>query len=187
MNIKGKKVTLRAIERRDIESLHKWSNDPDVTSMLGGWHFPSSTYDQEKWFESLSKDDLNKRFAIDSEQATLIGLANLVNINWKDRNAFHGIFIGDTGNRGKGNGIDTVMAISRYAFEELGFNRLDTTIISYNEPSVELYTKKCGWKIEGVKKKYYFRKNEWWDQLILGLTRDDYFGLIEENDYWNKS
>jgi RimJ/RimL family protein N-acetyltransferase len=120
-------------------------------------------------------NDDSQRFAIDNEETKIIGIANLVNINWKDRNAFHGMLIGDKSSRNKGYGVDTVMAICRYAFEELGLIRLDTTIISCNEPSINLYTKKCGWSVEGVKKNYYFRKNTWWDQLILGLTAHDYF------------
>ncbi|HMR18256.1 MAG TPA: GNAT family protein [Sphingobacterium sp.] len=184
MNIRGKKIVLRAIEKRDLELLHKWSNDPDINYMLGGWHFPSSMQDQEKWFESLSLGSNNQRFAIDAPDLGLIGMANLVDINWKDRNAFHGMLLGDKDIRGNGFGIDTIMAISRFAFEELGLMRMNTTIISYNEPSIGVYTKKCGWVVEGVKKNQYFRKNQWWNEFIVGITRDDYFNLIKENNYW---
>ena len=180
MNIKGEKVTLRAIEKGDLELLHKWSNDPDSNYMLGGWHFPSSTSDQDKWYETLSLTSLNQRFAIDTEDHGLIGTANLVNINWKDRNAFHGMLLGDKDIRGKGYGVDTIMTISRYAFEELGLVRLDGNMISYNKPSIGVYTKKCGWKVEGTKKNYWFRKNQWWDQIIVGITREDYFELLKK-------
>ena len=40
MNIKGKIVTLRAIEKKDIDLLHKWSNDPEINYMLGWLAFP---------------------------------------------------------------------------------------------------------------------------------------------------
>ena len=53
----------------------------------------------------------------------------------------------------KRNGTDTVMAIMKYAFEELQLNRLDGTIIEYNEPSRRLYYDKCGWMVEGVRRK----------------------------------
>ena len=184
MNIKGKKVVLRAIEKADLELLHKWSNDPEINYMLGGWHFPSSMQDQEKWFASLSLGSNNQRFAIDAPDLGLIGMANLVDINWKDRNAFHGMLLGNKDTRGKGYGIDTVMAINRFAFEELGLMRMNTTIIASNEPSIGVYTKKCGWVIEGIKKNHYFRKNQWWDEVVAGITREDYFNLIEENNYW---
>ena len=182
MNIKGKTVLLRAIDKGDLEQLHKWSNDPDINYLLGGWHFPSSLQGQEEWFNSLSLNSLNQRFAITIPGTGLIGMANLVDINWKDRNAFHGMLLGESDFRGKGYGTDTVMALARYAFEELGLNRLDTTIISYNETSIALYTKKCGWKIDGVKKGYYFRKNQWWDQILLGITREDYNEWVKQHN-----
>ena len=113
-------------------------------------------------------------------------MANLVEINWKDRNAFHGMLLGEKDLRGKGYGVDTIMAISRYAFEELGLMRLDSTIISNNEASIAVYTKRCGWQIEGVKKNAYFRRNKWWNQLVIGITRDDYFNLLKDNNYWDE-
>jgi RimJ/RimL family protein N-acetyltransferase len=186
MNIRGKKVTLRAIEREDLDLLCRWSNDPDINYMLGGWHFPSSQTDQQKWYDSLSVNSNNQRFAIDTEEMGLIGMANLVDINWKDRNAFHGMLLGDKDMRGKGYGIDTIMTMSKYAFEELGLMRMNGSMISYNEASIGVYTKKCGWVIEGIKKNHYFRKNQWWDQVVVGIERQDYFNLIQESDYWKE-
>ncbi|NND64074.1 MAG: GNAT family N-acetyltransferase [Flavobacteriaceae bacterium] len=174
MNIIGKKVVLRAIEQEDLKSINKWSNDPEINYKLGGWHFPSSMQDQQKWYENLSVKSNNQRFAIETFKGELIGVANLVEINWKDRNAFHGMLLGDSTIRGKGYGTDTVMTLAKYAFEELGLKRLDTTIIANNEASLGLYMNKCGWKQEGVKKDYYFRKNAWWDMIILGLTASDF-------------
>jgi RimJ/RimL family protein N-acetyltransferase len=186
MIIKGKKVLLRAIEIEDLGFLHKWSNDPEINYMLGGWHFPSSKQDQEKWFNSLSLNSTNQRFAIETEDLGLIGMANIVDLNWKDRNAFHGMLLGDKDMRGKGYGVDTIMAINRYAFEELGLMRLNGSMISYNDSSIGVYTKKCGWQIEGMKKNHYFRKNQWWDEVVVGITKEDYFNLIKENNYWDK-
>ena len=182
MNIKGNKVTLRAIEEKDLELLHKWSNDPEINYMLGGWHFPSSMKDQVQWFNSLNLSSTNQRFAIDTEDSGLIGMINLVNINWKDRRAFSGLLLGDKEMRGKGYGFDSVMTMNKYAFEELGLKRLDSTIISYNEASVNVYVNKCGWAVEGVKKNAYFRKNQWWDEIVIGITDDDYFTFMKKSD-----
>jgi len=184
MNYHGKRITLRAIEQSDLELLQQWSNDRSINYQLGGWHFPSSKRDQQKWFDSLSVHSNDQRFAIQSDYGDLIGMANLVSINWKDGNAIHGMLLGDTENRGKGYGVDTIMTIGKYAFEELGLKRLDTTIIAYNEASLGVYMNKCGWKQEGIKKDYYFRKNKRWDQVILGITAEDYAALVNENGYW---
>jgi len=184
MNIKGKKVTLRALEKSDLSLMLKWSNDPELQYWLGGWHFPSSMATMEKWLERISEDQSNLRFAIENEEEGLIGSANLVEINWKDRNAFTGMMLGDTNNRSKGYGTDTVMAIMRYAFEELGLERLDTTIIEYNKPSLKLYCDKCAWEKEGVKKNWYWRKNRYWGKIILGINHNNYLELIKQNKYW---
>jgi RimJ/RimL family protein N-acetyltransferase len=185
MSILGKKVTLRAVEREDLDLLHLWSNDPDTQAQLGGWNFPPSRTVQDQWFERIQTDRLNQRFAIVTEDLGLIGTANLVDINWKDRNASHGLMLGDKDIRGKGYGVDIVMTVMRYAFEELGFERLDATIISYNAPSIKLFTEKCGWVIEGRKENWYWRKNQYWDKIMLGITRMQYAVLLESNNYWS--
>ena len=185
MNIQGKKVLLRAIEESDLESLHRWANDPAIWPLLAGWHFPTSMQDQRKWYASLSVQSLHQRFAIQAPDVGLIGTANLVDINWKDRNAFHGMMLGDVDIRGKGYGKDTIMTMMRYAFEELGLERLDGSMIEYNEASLAVYTRKCAWKEEGRQRNYYFRQNRYWDKIIVGVTRTDYFALVEENGYWD--
>lgn len=180
MNIKGKKVTLRAIEQGDLQSLHKWANDPEIQYWLGGWHFPTNSSDQQNWFSTLDVKSLNQRFAIEVDDLGLIGIANLVDIDWKNKNAFHGMLLGDKDIRGMGYGVDTVMAMMRFAFEELGLERLDGSMIEYNEASLKMYIHKCGWKEEGRQRNWYFRKNRFWDKIIVGITKDDYFELIKK-------
>ena len=184
MNVRGKKVLLRAIEEKDLPILHKWANDPEIWYILAGWHFPTSEKDQRAWFESLSASSKEQRFAVETENLGLIGTANLVNINWKDRNAYHGMMLGNKDTRGKGYGMDTIMTVMRYAFEELGFQRLDGSMIEYNQASLAVYINKCGWKKEGRQHNWYFRKNRFWDKIIVGVNRDEYFGFIEKINYW---
>lgn len=186
MNIEGKKIVLRAIERTDLQNLNSWANNPEIQYWLGGWHFPTNLNDQEKWFAGLSANSIHQRFAIDSPDLGMIGTANLVDIDWKNKNAFHGMLLGDKDIRGKGYGIDTVMAIMKYAFEELGLNRLDGSIIEYNVASYKLYVEKCGWKEEGRQRTWYFRKNQYWDRIIVGITKEDYFNQLQKNNYWDE-
>ncbi len=185
MNIKGKKVTLRAIEEKDLELLHKWANDPDIWYLLGGWHFPSSMDYMHEWFKREKNDNLNHRFAIDAPEIGLIGTANIVDIDWKNNHAFHGMMLGDKDIRGKGYGVDTIMAVMRYAFEELHLERLDGSMIEYNKVSLKIYCEKLGWKEEGRQRNWYFRKNRYWDKVIVGVTRNDYFELLKNFKYWD--
>lgn len=184
MNIRGKHVLLRAIERADLALLNQWANDPELQRMLGGWHFPTSLQDQEAWFSALSCNSLNQRFAIEADGLGLIGTANLVSIDWKNRNAFHGMLLGEKKVRGKGYGVDTIMALMRYAFDDLGLHRLDTDIIEYNEPSLKVYVDKCGWIEEGRKADWYFRNARYWQKVVLGITRERYLQIVDSSGYW---
>ncbi|WP_420476665.1 GNAT family N-acetyltransferase [Noviherbaspirillum sp. ST9] len=186
MNIRGKAVTLRAAETRDIELLNKWANDPDIWRLLGGWHFPYSSLCTERWVSDQNNNNLKAHvFCIDAPEVGLIGTANLIDIDWKNRHAYHGMMLGDKDVRGKGYGLDTVMAVMRYAFDELGLVRLDGGMVELNERSIQFYTRTCGWEIEGRKKNWFYREGRFFDQIIVGITRDGYRALVERTGYWN--
>jgi RimJ/RimL family protein N-acetyltransferase len=178
MNIKGRNVTLRAVEQGDVALLHEWSNDPEIQENLGSWHFPASLRDIERWVSTFRNDTRDQRFIVETPDHGVIGMANLVDIAWKDRNAFHGMLLGGQG-RGRGYGFDTVMTTMRYAFEELALERLDGSIIEYNQASYKLYVSKCGWTEEGRKKNAYFRRGRYWAKIVVGVTREDYLSLCE--------
>lgn len=184
MLIKGKLTTLRAIEKSDLPKLNQWANDPEIQKMVGGWHFPTSMQDQEAWYAGLSCQSLNQRFAVDGPDGLMIGTAALVSIDWKNRNAFHGLLIGDLAARRKGYGVDVVMALMRYAFDELGLFRLDTDIIEYNERSLRLHLEKCGWQKEGRIEGWYHREGRRWDKILVGITRERYQSMISAKPYW---
>lgn len=184
MNIKGKIVTLRAMEIEDQELLRGMVNDPEIEKMVGGYSYPVSKEQQLNWFNSNDNDSNNLRLIIETEEDGAIGFANIVNIDWKNRSAFHGIKIANKKFRSRGIGTDTVMSVMKYAFEELQLNRLDGSIIEYNEASRKLYCDKCGWIVEGVKRKSSFKINEYHDELLVGILREEYFELLNRTQYW---
>lgn len=185
MNISGNIVTLRAINLGDIEQLHKWANSPELWKQLGGWHFPYSRHNTEQWVRSINNNDMNNQiYAIETEGHGLIGTANLVDIDWKNRNAFHGMMLGDKDTRGKGYAQDAVMAIMRYSFDELGLRRLDGDMISSNKASVNFYTKRCGWEVEGTKKDWFYRGGGYFDKVVVGITSDKYREFVASTRYW---
>lgn len=183
MNILGKVVELRAIELEDLELMREMLNDPEIESWVVGWAFPVSKAQQHKWYESNINDDSNQRFIISTPNGP-IGLATLTNIDWKNRRATHGIKIARRENRGRGIGTDAVMAIMRYAFDELQLNRLEGSILDYNEASRKLYCGRCGWSVEGVQRTAIYKNGAYHDLLIVGILRSDYDRLVEKTNYW---
>ena len=168
------------MEPEDMEMLRDVANDPNTEFMVGGWSFPISKAEQMKWYEKAIFDKNNLRFIIETlDEKQAIGMVNLVNIDWKNRSAFHGIKLGKGAPKGRGYGTDAVMALMRYAFEELQLVRLDGSWVEYNEPSLRLY-KKCGWTIEGTKEKAKFSKGRYYSVFIGGILAERYFEVKKE-------
>jgi RimJ/RimL family protein N-acetyltransferase len=186
MNILGKKVILRAIEESDLDTLHKWANDPSTQDAMGAIHWPSSRDFHDEWFKKLKNEKDNQRLAIEAPDLGIIGISSIINIDWRNNHAWHGVMLGNVDIRGKGYGKDAVMATMRYAFDELNLRRLDGQMIEYNKASIAFYCDKLGWKKEGVRRDWIYRRGRYWDQIAVGITKSDYTQLISETDYWGQ-
>lgn len=185
MNIIGRVLTLRAIEATDLPLLQKWANDPLTQDGIGEIHFPSSMDFHRAWFENLKNDRLNQRFVVQAPEVGIIGISSIMHIDWRNGHAWHGLVLGEAQHRGKGYGVDAIMATMRYAFEELNLARLDGSMIEYNQASIAAYCgTKLGWKEEGRRRNYFFRKGRYWDQILVGITKQDYLDVAENTNYW---
>jgi RimJ/RimL family protein N-acetyltransferase len=185
MHILGKQVILRAIEEADLEVLHSWANDPSTQDIMGAIHWPSSLDFHKEWFKKLKHDQSNQRFAIEVPDLGLIGVSSIIDIDWRNSHAWHGVMLGNVDIRGKGYGKDAVMATMRYAFDELNLRRLDGQMVEYNQGSVDFYCNKLGWKKEGVRRDWIYRKGRFWDQIVVGVTKNDYEQLVKDTCYWD--
>jgi RimJ/RimL family protein N-acetyltransferase len=183
MNILGNIVTLRAIEEEDLPILHGWANDPVLQDILGDIHFPSSMIFHREWFKKTTMDRVNHRFAVEAPGVGLIGLSSIIELDWRNGHAHHGLLLGVASTRGKGYGTDAVMATMRYAFDEMHLERLNGSRIEYNKLS-ELFYRKLGWVDEGSQKNYYFRRGKYWDRIVNRILREEYYQLVEKTKYW---
>ncbi len=74
-------VSLRPIERRDLDKLNQWKNDESVYRFLGGGFLPVSRDIQEKWLDSLMDTTGNsKRFMIENDVGEAVGMIGLYGI-----------------------------------------------------------------------------------------------------------
>lgn len=186
MNIEGKLVKFRAIELDDLDLLIKWSNSPELWHHLVGWHFPYSKISTESYVKNIDHGNMkNQIFAVEAYDIGLIGTYTLSDIDWKNRNAINGGMLGEVGNRGKNYAYDAGMTIMRYAFKELGLNRLGATILEYNARSIGLSTKKLGWQIEGKRVESIYRNGKFHDEVLIGMTHKQYDEFMKDNNYWD--
>lgn len=184
MLIKGRFVTLRAMEPSDNALALEMLNNPDVEFLVCGWAFPISEYAQNEWYKAHTNDKNNHQLVITDSDNVAVGILAITNIDWKNRKAHIGIKISDIADRSKGIGTDSLMAIMRYCFDELQFNRLETSWLPDNKISRNMF-KKCGWQEEGELRQTLFMRGKYYNEIIGGVIKEDYYKMINKNNYWN--
>jgi len=181
---KGKFVTLRPIEEEDLEFVRTLFNDPELESLVVGWSWPVSRYQHKKWFEKISADTNSIRYIIETKEDGPVGTSGWQPIDWKNRIAASiGIRIINKQLRSKGIGIDTCMAMLKYIFDELQLNRTDSEVIEYNKASIKLL-EKLGYKLEGVRRNYIYKNGKYYDLLLYGLLKEEYYETVKRLKYW---
>jgi len=177
----GKYVVLRVMRTEDMEMIANMFNDPAIESLVEGWAFPLSLEQQMRWFERHMDDTTSFRFTIDKPDDGAVGIVTLTDIDWK---AQHGIKLCAPA-RGKGIGTDTVMAIGRYAFDEIGLHQLDGGWFENNHASKRLY-QKCGWQEEGRIREAIYKSGVWHDWICAGILEKDYRRVVKELHFGDK-
>lgn len=175
--IYGKRIRLRAIERKDLPTFVVWLNDPEVRQGISIYR-PFSEADEEKWFEGVLAGDADARpFAIEAHSAgdewRLIGNCGFHIIDWRSRSAELGIFIGEKSDRDQGYGSEAMILLVRYGFETLNMNRICLRVFSYNQRAIHVY-EKLGFIHEGRMRQAHFYQGEYADVLWMSLLRSEY-------------
>ena len=65
------------------------------------------------------------------------------------------------------------MFLLNYTFNELGLHKICSSAWGFNDRSV-MYNKKCGYKVEGKKKKQVFHNGKYWDEILLAVFKKDW-------------
>jgi RimJ/RimL family protein N-acetyltransferase len=66
----------------------------------------------------------------------------------------------------------------RHLFEDLGFHRLQMEIYGFNERAMR-HAERSGFVHEGVRRKAYWRNDEWVDGVLYGLVAEDLDGSVD--------
>jgi len=90
--------------------------------------------------------------------------------------AWVGIAIGERDFWGKGYGTDMMNVCLRYAFLELGVQRVSLALNSYNPRALRSY-EKAGFRLEGRTRKDILREGKRTDTLWMGILRHEWLGL----------
>lgn len=171
--LKGQLTSLRAIEKDDLSQLLAWRNMPELRRYFR--EYRELNHEQQlSWFNTkVNNDAATRMFAIVDHQGNLLGAAGLCYIDWVNRTADFSIYIGH-----EGLYIDDQLApdaattMIRYAFAELGLNRLWSEIYAFDDAKAKFF-KRLGFSLDGRHRHTHWAENAWHDSLFFSLLASD--------------
>jgi diamine N-acetyltransferase len=172
MQLKGKHVSLRALEPSDLEILYKWENDTDNWN-VSSTQTPVSHFVLEQYIASAHLDIYSVkqlRLIISNEENIPVGCIDLFDFEPNHLRAGIGILIAEKNDRKKGYASEALELLIEYCFSTLNLHQIFCNISIENEPSVLLF-QKHGFLITGIKKQWTRDGEKFKDELLLQLIR----------------
>lgn len=182
--ITGERLRLRAVTHDDLPQFVAWLNDPEVRDGLG-LIFPLAIEDENKWFEGVqNRQPAEKPFAIEimeNDSWHLAGTCSLFDIDWINRIAELGIFIGNKALWNKGFGAETVNLLVRHGFETLNLNRIWLRVHADN-PRAEHVYEKCGFTLEGKYREGIYKHGKYIDMHIMSILHNEWDAIRQSKE-----
>jgi RimJ/RimL family protein N-acetyltransferase len=141
--IRGELTNLRAVERTDAGTLHRWLNDPDA---MRYWGVPESTIslaETQRRIEAWLDEERNLQrpacFVIELLDGTPIGMVVLSRYEPKHRALELAVMIGEPGRCGQGLGSDALTFLIDTCFDQWNLHRLTARVLAFDERGHRLY------------------------------------------------
>lgn len=171
-------IALTAVEAGDAAQLNAWQNDPALRDLTMGFRGPVSHDTTVRWVADLRDQALRSRvaFAI-RHRGVLKGLVQLHTLDWVQRTALLGVFVGDGADRGAGLGFVAASLLLDYAFAGLDLHRVALSVVASNEPAGRLY-RRLGFVREGTLRGAYFAAGRREDVALYAMLRAEWQGTL---------
>ena len=176
----GDSIYLSPMSIEDAEKFTEWMNDFETTDYIGRSSQIVTLQGEKEYLEKNVKDN---QFAIVSlEDDELIGTVSLEKIDYINRKATLGIFIGEKEARNKGYGTEAIKLILEYGFRYLNLNNIKLDLMEFNERAYKCY-QKCGFKEYGRRRKSNFINGKYYDTIEMDILEEEFEGdyIINKN------
>lgn len=170
----GPRVTLRCIEKIDLEHLLRWVGKNPLINKIG-IPLPIAKEDLSQWITHHVNEDPNDRalYIIEQEDNIPIGLCGLFNIENSARRAEYSILIGDANYLGSNYGTECTNLILNLAFNLLNLNRVESFILYEDERAIRSFSKN-GFNKEGELYEYTYIDGEYKNVIFLSILKKEY-------------
>lgn len=179
--IYGDRIRLRAAEKSDLPMFVTWLNDPEVRQFLL-MNLPLSLAAEEKWFEAMSSRPPAEQVLVievapadgDPEARYFpIGNTSFMDVDWVNRSAEIGIFIGEKMFWSRGYGREAMRLMQRHGFGTLNLNRIMLRVFEHNLRGIKSY-EHAGFHHEGKLRQGLYQDGRYYDVLIMSILREEW-------------
>ena len=174
----GKRVRLRAPMREDLPRFVAWLNDPEVRQGLS-LYLPLSLDQEQRWYESMLERPADEHPLVieirSGEAWAPIGNCGFHNIDWRNRAAELGIFIGEKSYWNQGYGSEVMRLLLRHGFQTMNLNRIFLRVFDNNPRAIRSY-EKAGFIHEGRMRQAEFQQGSYFDVLYMSVLKSEWVG-----------
>lgn len=147
LKLKGERILIRPLKRDDSDKRLKWQKFPDP--LYSHYNFKEMTKAQkEEWYKKRKNDPRMLYLAIDNLKGELLGFLSLYEIDWENRKARLGIYLGYE-HTNKGYGTEAIKTLLPYYFEKMRFKELWLDVALLNSRAIRCYLK-SGFEVIGT-------------------------------------
>jgi len=145
VRLKGPRVTIRPLRKRDLDVMSGWDDFEDPLYRLFDWPRRSSV-ENGLWYADLVRDRRRVYYAVDDERQQVIGRISLREIHGRESSRL-GIGFGEQ-YVSQGYGSEALELFLDYYFQRLGFQRMVLDVAAINVRALKLY-ERCGFERTG--------------------------------------
>jgi RimJ/RimL family protein N-acetyltransferase len=172
--LEGERIELRRHVRENYPLYAQWYGSPEIWHLTSWAPSPLSRSAVERLFEDRELSRTDDSFAIhirgDDEP---IGVISLMNMSEANESAELSVIVGPQDDRHQGYGTEAIDRLLRYAFEELGLNRIGLSVFDFNEQAISAYDK-LGFVEEGRFRQAIMRSTGFHDAILMSVLKSEW-------------
>jgi RimJ/RimL family protein N-acetyltransferase len=170
----GERVQLRRHDPKNYGLYAEWYGDPEVWHLTSWARAPLGRSAVKRLFEERELSTTDDSFAIHpTGEKTPVGVISLMNLSEANESAELSVIVGRPDDRSHGYGAEAIGLIVRYAFEDLGLNRVGLSVFDFNDTAISTY-ERLGFAHEGRLRRAVKREDGFRDALLMCVLRDEW-------------
>ncbi|MGZ9585871.1 GNAT family N-acetyltransferase [Paenibacillus marinisediminis] len=166
----GQNLKLRAIQPEDIVIFELLDNE--ILRNMDSLHFPRTETQMKDWVEEqLEEEDAFRFIAVDQDN-NIVGMIETFDCDRKNGTFDYYLAVFEP-YRGKGYAKEMILMVLHFFFLELPYQKVNTTVYSFNSPSIRLH-EKVGFVKEGQLRNIIYTRGAYYDGICYGMTRQEF-------------